>query len=73
MRNKIRLDTRKDVQDFVDIAATIPYKITVTDGSFSVNGKSFLGMLYGMSEFDNLWVECENDVYSAFEKFIIIE
>lgn len=74
MRNQIRLDTTKDVTRFVTIASSLPddVDITVTDGHFTVNGKSLLGMMYGKVEFATLWMECREDVYDKFKDFIII-
>ena len=71
MKNRIRLDTVDDVKKFVAITNTIEEPVIITDGHFRVNGKSLLGLMYGMSEFDNLWVECEKDIYTHIKDFII--
>lgn len=71
MKNRIRLDTGKDAQEFANIVSKVKSDVFVTDGDFRVNGKSFLGLLYGMTEFENIWVECEEDIYTLIEKFII--
>ena len=39
---QIRLRCVKDVQDFVSIATTCPYTITLRDAHNKVNGKSFM-------------------------------
>ena len=73
MKNRIRLDTHTDAMRFAQIASTLAGKIKITDGDgHCVNAKSVLGMLYAL-EFDNLWVESENDIYSSIEEFIINE
>ena len=73
MKNKIRLDTHTDAVRFAQIVSALGGKITVTDGdNHRVNGKSVLGMLYAL-EFDELWVESENDIYTAIQDFIINE
>ena len=71
MKNKIRFDTYTDAVRFAQIASALGGQITVTDGgNHRVNGKSVLGMLYAL-EFDELWVESENDIYTAIQDFII--
>lgn len=39
----INVHTVQEVQEFIDIACTFPFEITVTDGSRSFNGKSLMG------------------------------
>lgn len=73
MRAKIRIETGKDAYEFCAIATKLPGRITVHDGSgLVVNAKSVLGMLYTM-EFDELWCESENDIYSHISKFVVEE
>lgn len=71
MRVKINLDTEPSVRNLVGIATRINEKITVTDNNgLVVNAKSILGVLYAKMEFNELWLECENDHYFAFKDFI---
>lgn len=71
MRNKIRLDTYKEVSDFIAITSKLEGKITVTDNdNHRVNAKSLLGMLYSL-EFEELWVESKNDYYNELKDFIV--
>lgn len=73
MKNKIRLDTHTDAIRFAQIVSALGGQITVTDGvNHRVNAKSVLGMLYAL-EFEELWVESENDIYRSIEEFIITE
>lgn len=73
MRNKIRIDTIQDVNKFVNITSQLGGKITITDNAgLTVNAKSVLGALHAM-EFEELWIESENDIYSAIEPFVVIE
>lgn len=70
-KNKIRLDTFTDVQQFVNIASRLDGKIILTDGRhFSVNARSVLGALYSL-EWEELYVESEYDIYTEIQKFII--
>lgn len=72
MKVKIRLDTMREVQDFVNIATRIPWNVYITDGEgLKVSAKSLLGALYAM-EFDNLWCESDEDIYHNIQDFIII-
>ena len=73
MKNRIRLDTMSDVNEFVAIAMSCKGKVLLqsSDG-FCVSGKSMLGALASM-EFNDLWVVSDEDIYSRIEKFIIIE
>ena len=72
MKAQIRLDTMRDVQEFVAIAMMEPNSVYITDNnSLKVSAKSLLGMLYAL-EFEELWCESESDMYHAIEKFIIV-
>ena len=73
LKNKIRLDTYQDAVNFVNIVSTLGGRVVVTDNdNHCVNGKSLMGMIYAL-EFEELWVEAENDIYSAIERFIVNE
>lgn len=71
MRTKINLDTMKDINDFVRICTRIQVPVHITDGAgLKVSGKSLLGVMYAM-EFDDIWCECEKDIYLDIERFIV--
>lgn len=71
MKNQIRLDTMCDVNEFVRIATQVKGDVYLTDKrNFKVNGKSLLGVMYSL-EFDEIWVESDEDFYSQINKFII--
>ena len=73
MKAKIRLDTMKDIQNFVNIASKSKGNVYITDnGGLRVSAKSLLGTMYAM-EFDELWCEAEEDIYHNISDFIIIE
>lgn len=72
MRVKIRLDTVTDIANFVLVASTVAPKVLLkNDDGLCVDGKSFLGVAHA-SEFKNLWCECEKDIYSKIEPFVIV-
>lgn len=71
MRAKINLDTMRDIQDFVRICGNITEPVHITDGAgLRVSGKSLLGVMYAM-EFDNIWCECDTDIYMDIKRFIV--
>ena len=68
---QIELDTMTDVTEFVSITSKLSGAIVVVDNKgMRVNAKSILGMLYAM-EFEELWVESDEDIYNAISKFVI--
>jgi hypothetical protein len=72
MKAKINLDTMRDINDFVRICTGIKSAVHITDGAgLKVSGKSLLGVMYAM-EFDDIWCECEQDIYSDIQKFIVV-
>ena len=72
-RVKIRLDTQTDVNNFVSTVIGLPFSVTVTDNNgLRVNAKSLLGMLYSL-EFEELWCECQFDIYEIIKDFVINE
>lgn len=54
---RIRLDTQSDIAEFVNIANTIDESVTIEDGkNYRVNGKSLMGVMYGTSDFREIYV-----------------
>lgn len=73
MKVKIRLDTMKDINQFVSACSQVSVPVYITDGAgLKVSAKSVLGVMYSM-EFANIWCECEEDIYSNIEHFTVIE
>ena len=72
MKVRIRLDTMRDVQDFVSIATKMQGQVHITDNTgLKVSAKSMLGALYAM-EFEELWCESEEDIYRNISDFVVI-
>ena len=72
MKAQIRLDTMRDVQDFVAIATRMYGNVYITDNNgLKVSAKSLLGALYAM-EFEELWCEADEDIYRNIQDFIVI-
>ena len=71
MKVKIRLDTVTDIARFVLIASQVKSNVLLTNNEgMCTNGKSFLGVAHA-HEFENLWCECEEDIYSKITDFIV--
>ena len=74
MRSKIRLETLTDINNFIKVVTPLPGKIVVknTNEDFIVNAKSIFVMICAMN-YDDLWVESENDIYSHISEFVVVE
>ena len=75
MRNKIRLDTLSDVQNFLDKIKDVDKEVYLTDPvhRFKVNAKSILSIILAQTEWNSIWVECEKDIYQLVERWVINE
>lgn len=72
MRNRIRLDTMKDINEFVEIVSGCEGKIVLeSSDNLRVNAKSLIGVLASM-EFGDIWINSEKDIYKNIERFVII-
>ena len=73
MKVRIRLDTATDIANFVLATSRVKEDVYVTDGNrLCINGKSFLGLAHA-AEFTHLWCECDKDIYSVIEPFVVSE
>ena len=70
MRVKVELVTMEDAVNMVEIASQIKEPVYLVGEDFRVSAKSLLGALCSM-EWDELWCECEKDIYSKIEKFVV--
>ena len=70
MKVRVRLDTLGDIAAFVLAVNDVKSMVYLTnDKNLRVDGKSFLGVAHA-HEFNNLWCECEEDIYSKIYSFI---
>lgn len=70
MRVKIQLETVTDIANFVLIASDVKSDVLLKNESgLCVDGKSFLGVAHA-SEFETLWCECDEDIYSKISKWV---
>lgn len=73
MRMKIRIDTASEAVKLTNLAQCLNGEITITDSNgMRVSAKSLLGALYSL-EFEEIWLESDNDYYSAFRDFAMEE
>jgi hypothetical protein len=70
MKVKVALETMSDVSEFVAIASKVKEPVVLVGEDFKVSAKSLLGALYTM-EWQEVWCECEVDIYSKISKFVI--
>ena len=72
MRNKLNIVGEKDAMGFCIAASKCKGDIMLTDEHRRqcVSGKSIMGCMLAMTEWKEIWVETENDCYSALEKWI---
>ena len=72
MKAKIRLDTLREVNQFVNICSQTSQPVYITDGAgLRVSAKSLLGVMYAL-EFNEIWCECEHDIWTDIQSFIIV-
>lgn len=71
MRVRVNIDTVTDIANFVLIANQVKTNVYLTNNNgLKVDGKSFLGVAHA-HEFDELWCECDEDIYTKIQNFII--
>ena len=71
MRVRVELVTSDDARRFVNIATQIKEPVYLVGEDFRVSAKSLLGALCSM-EWNELWCECERDIYTKIEKFVVL-
>ena len=71
MKVQIRLETATDLANFVLATNKVKEHVYVTNGkNLCIDGKSFLGLAHA-KEFDELWCECERDIYTNIKEFVV--
>lgn len=65
VRVNLSLETATEIADFVSIinsdGTTSKYSLENFDGSFAVNARSYLGVLYATAEFEDLYLINKTD------------
>ena len=74
MRIKINLDTQSAATRLVELALDHNEPVYLTDGAhIRVSAKSMLGTLYARFDFNEIWLETENEYYHLFKDFMTEE
>lgn len=69
---KIRLDTLSDANEFLNLASGIKDEVYIKSGEhLCASAKSALGCYMAHLEWNNLYCECDSDIYCKIKKFII--
>lgn len=72
MRARIHLETATDAAEFSTLVSGVKGAAVIRDSiGHCVNAKSVLGALYAL-EFDELWFESDEDLYTLLNKFIVV-
>ena len=72
MKVKISLDRVTDIANFVLAVSSVKSEVYVTSGRICISGKSFLGLSHA-KEFNDLWCECDENIYEKIKDFVINE
>jgi hypothetical protein len=72
MKNKIILDTMTDLNKFVIAISGVEEDVYLVDSKrrYRINAKSTIGCLLAKAEWNDIWVECEKDIYTLIEPWI---
>lgn len=70
MKAKINLDTMSKINAFVSICSVLDCRVDLIDGSgYRVSAKSLMGAI-AATDWSEVFVECENDIYSHIWEFL---
>lgn len=71
MKVEVNIDTMSKINQFVSICSKLDYKIDLIDGEgYCISAKSLIGAVATM-DWSQVFVVCENDIYSYIKDFII--
>lgn len=75
MRNKIRLNTLTDINDFITAISDVEVDVFLVDPihRYKINAKSQLACMLAGAEWNSTWVECEKDIYHLIERWVTNE
>lgn len=74
MKNKIRLDTMSDINNFCTAVSKVNCDVYLVDTEhrYKVNAKSQLSCMLAGAEWSSISVECEEDIYQLISEWVII-
>ena len=69
---RVRIETGKDVQNFIKISESLPFEIKLENesGTKQGNAKTLLNVVDTI-EWEEVYIISETDTYAAFKDFII--
>lgn len=72
MRVRIELETMTDINNFCAAVSTVGPDVYLVDGHYryKVNAKSILGLMLSKMEWNEIYCECEEDIYSTVEPWV---
>lgn len=68
---KIALNSNADVIEFNRVATRYPGKVHLVSGNKRLNAKSFLGVHLAKLAWSEIFIECDDNCYFEFRKFIV--
>ena len=72
MRQRIYLETMKDIETFVNNVSMVPEDVFIEDGLGSrVTAKSLMFTATAKMYWAELYVTCEKDIYMSVKDFIV--
>jgi len=73
MKNRIELVGMKDVMAFVAAVNTVSADVYLVDRfhRFKVNAKSQLAAILASAEWNETYIECEEDIYELVKKWVV--
>lgn len=70
MKVKVNLDTMSKINAFVAVCSGLDCKVHLIDGSgYRVSAKSLMGAM-ATTDWSQVYVECERDIYTHIQDFI---
>lgn len=73
MKIKINIDTMSKINAFVSICSKLDSRVDLIDGNnYCVSAKSLMGALATM-DWSQVFVVCEDDIYSHIKEFVVEE
>ena len=73
MKHEINLDTMSKINKFVAICSRLNCRIDLIDGNgYRISAKSLVGVLATV-DWSQVFVVCEEDIYSHIKDFIVEE
>lgn len=71
MRQKIRLDTMRDIHKFVEVVSRVDCEVFLEDNTgYKVSARSLLGALLSV-EWEEVYVHCEKDISGSILPWIV--